>query len=79
MSEYPNTRDCIFLFGVLPVCKEDIIKIYPRGMRSLMMITGKVEQIGDNALLVRMKNGNLMVIRLSEIRMVEKISEGNNE
>lgn len=70
-----SAEDCIFLFGVLPVCKEDYIKIYPRGMRSLMMITGKVEQIGDNALLVRMKNGNLMVIRLSEIRMVEKIKE----
>jgi len=67
------SEKCILLFGIMPLCVGDYVRIYPRGMRSMIIITGRITSIGDNAIMIETRSGSLLVIRLSEIRMAEKI------
>ena len=69
---------CIKIWRILPICKGDVVEIYPRGMRSLVMLRGKVVGISEFALLID-GNGELFSIRLNEIRMIRKLKEVNKQ
>jgi len=71
MVEFDPQR-CKWLWNAFPVCLDDYVEIFPRGMRSLISITGRVIGLGDSALVLETDNNNL-AIRYSEIRMIRKI------
>jgi len=67
-----STKECILLFNAFPVCVGDKVEIYPRGMRTMVRISGVVKRVSDSALVLETEVNDL-VIRLSEIKMVRKL------
>lgn len=67
-------RECRWIWNAIKVCIDDEIEIFPRGMRSLVSITGRVIGLGDSALVLKTDNNNI-AIRYSEIRMIRKIEK----
>ncbi|RLG82033.1 MAG: hypothetical protein DRO40_08590 [Thermoprotei archaeon] len=73
-----DPRRCKWLWNTFPVCVDDYVEIFPRGMRSLISITGRVIGLGDSALVLETDNNNI-AIRYSEIRMIRKIHKKKQE
>lgn len=73
-----DPKRCKWIWNAIPICIDDHIEIFPRGMRSLVSITGRVIGLGDSALVLETDNNNL-AIRYSEIRMIRKIHKKKQE
>jgi len=71
-----EARECSKVFGTVEICVGDTVEIYPRGLKSLVHITGRVEQVGDSALVITSTGENHWVIRYSEIRMIRIVKSG---
>ena len=69
-----DEKNCIDLFELLTVCEGDKIEVIIRGGRSMITIRGTVISIGNHALVVSARNGQ-MAIRYSEIKMVKKVEK----
>jgi len=78
----PNQEDneitCVKLWRVLPICKGDKVEVYPRGMRSMIMIRGKIIGISEYAIVIENDN-ELFTIRLNEIRMLRKLNNKDDK
>ncbi len=74
MSE-ETVHTCIKIWRILPICIGDKVEVYPRGMRSMIMIRGIVRSISESAILIETSTGELLAIRLNEIRMINKIKD----
>lgn len=70
-EEFQITR-CKWIWNTLQICLDDIVEIYPRGMKSMIAIQGKVVGLSDSALVIS-TDKNDMAIRYSEIRMIRKL------
>jgi len=51
-----------------------MVEIYPRGLRGLVAIHGKVKVLGDSALIIETETNNL-AIRYSEIKMIRVLKK----
>ena len=69
-------NECMKIFGVLQVCVGDRVRVWVRHRR-LVCIEGHVAGAG-NALLVATKDA-MVVIRLSEVKMVEVLKHGKEK
>jgi len=69
-----DEKNCIDLFELLTVCEGDKIEVVIRGARSMVTLRGTILAIGNHALVIEARNGQ-MAIRYSEIKMVKKVNK----
>jgi len=65
-------RQCKYIWNSIIICKNDYVEIYPRGFRSMVVISGRVKALSDSAIVLETPN-NSIAIRYSEIRMIRKL------
>jgi len=63
-------RDCTKVFGAHMICVGDLVEIYPRGLKSMIAVRGKVLALSDSAIVISRAQENHWIIRYSEIRMI---------
>lgn len=76
MEEKIQVRDyeqCMELI-MTELCVGDYVEVYPRGLRAMVIIRGRVKRLGPMGLLVS-DGTREFAIRLSEIRMIAKLKE----
>jgi len=73
VTDLPQKKECVFLWGVQKVCIGDNIIVFLRGMRG-GYIEGEVIAVSEYALMLKVKDKKRL-IRYSEIKMVEMAND----
>jgi len=65
-----EARDCVKIFNAHEICVGDIVEIYPRGLKAMVSIRGRVVALSDSAMVISKDSENHWIVRYSEIRMI---------
>jgi len=76
MTDLPQKRECIHLWGLQRVCINDEIIVFLKGMRG-GYVEGTVISVSEYGIMLKVKDKKRM-IRLSEIKMVEMANESSS-